>query len=108
VVWTDALTAADTYRAKAYKVEPVPNAPGEFFAYVAYDLDLFEPAAHLDAVGAATHRATSPGARSRRENRGVVPAGCQSARCMTRTNAVDPEHALDGIGARTYFVDALG
>ncbi len=37
VVWTDRLTAADTYRAKAYKVEPVPNSPGEFFAYVAYD-----------------------------------------------------------------------
>ena len=43
VVWTDRLTAADTYRAKAYKVEPVPNSPDQFFAYIAYDLDLFEP-----------------------------------------------------------------
>src|SRR5919206_3418886 len=43
VVWTDRLTACDRYRAKAYKVEPVPAAPGQYFAYIAYDLDLFEP-----------------------------------------------------------------
>jgi ribulose-bisphosphate carboxylase large chain len=43
VVWTDRLTAAERYRAKAYKVEPVPGAPGQYFAYIAYDLDLFEP-----------------------------------------------------------------
>ncbi len=43
VVWTDRLTACERYRAKAYKVEPVPGAPGQFFAYIAYDLDLFEP-----------------------------------------------------------------
>jgi ribulose-bisphosphate carboxylase large chain len=42
VVWTDRLTAADAYRAKAYSVEPVPNAPGQYFARIAYDLDLFE------------------------------------------------------------------
>src|SRR2546426_6800468 len=42
VVWTDRLTAADLYRAKAYRVDPVPNAPGQYFAYIAYDLDLFE------------------------------------------------------------------
>jgi len=42
VCWTDRLTAADKYRAKAYKIEPVPNAPGSYFAYIAYDLDLFE------------------------------------------------------------------
>ena len=28
VVWTDRLTACDRYRAKAYRVEPVPGAPG--------------------------------------------------------------------------------
>ncbi len=28
VVWTDRLTACDSYRAKAYKVEPVPEQPG--------------------------------------------------------------------------------
>src|SRR5262245_32882145 len=43
VVWTDRLTACDRYRAKAYKIEPAPNAPGQYFAYIAYDLDLFEP-----------------------------------------------------------------
>jgi ribulose-bisphosphate carboxylase large chain len=42
VVWTDRLTACDMYRAKCYRVEPVPNIPGQFFAYVAYDLSLFE------------------------------------------------------------------
>src|SRR6202789_4408257 len=43
VVWTDRLTACDSYRAKAYKVEPVPNNPGQYFAWVAYDIILFEP-----------------------------------------------------------------
>jgi len=43
VVWTDRLTACDKYRAKAYRVDPVPNAEGQYFAYIAYDLDLFEP-----------------------------------------------------------------
>src|SRR5215475_4353289 len=43
VVWTDRLTACDMYRAKAYKVQPVPGAPDQFFAFIAYDLDLFEP-----------------------------------------------------------------
>ncbi|MEE4015443.1 form I ribulose bisphosphate carboxylase large subunit [Roseibium sp. FZY0029] len=42
VVWTDRLTACDSYRAKAYRVEPVPNQEGQYFAYVAYDLILFE------------------------------------------------------------------
>jgi ribulose-bisphosphate carboxylase large chain len=43
VVWTDRLTACDQYRGKAYKVEPVPNNPGQYFCYVAYDHILFEP-----------------------------------------------------------------
>jgi ribulose-bisphosphate carboxylase large chain len=42
VVWTDRLTAADQYRGKAYRVDPVPGRPGEYFCYVAYDLILFE------------------------------------------------------------------
>ena len=48
VVWTDRLTACDLYRAKAYRVDPVPNTgPGtkteqQYFAYIAYDIDLFE------------------------------------------------------------------
>jgi ribulose-bisphosphate carboxylase large chain len=42
VVWTDRLTAAEMYRAKAYRVDPVPGSPDQYFAYIAYDLDLFE------------------------------------------------------------------
>src|SRR5438067_12669019 len=42
VVWTDRLTACESYRAKAFRVEPVPNGPGQFFAWVAYDIILFE------------------------------------------------------------------
>merc|ERR1712056_4091 len=42
VVWTDLLTACDMYRAKAYRCDPVPGLAGQFFTYIAYDLDLFE------------------------------------------------------------------
>ncbi|MFC9993715.1 form I ribulose bisphosphate carboxylase large subunit [Nocardia sp. NPDC127526] len=42
VVWTDRLTAHDRYQGKCYRVEEVPGRAGEYFAYVAYDLDLFE------------------------------------------------------------------
>jgi ribulose-bisphosphate carboxylase large chain len=40
--WTDRLTDCDYYRAKAYRVDPVPGEHGQYFAYIAYDLDLFE------------------------------------------------------------------
>ncbi len=43
VVWTDRLTNSDKYRAKAYKIEPVPGRDDQWFAWIAYDLDLFEP-----------------------------------------------------------------
>src|ERR671925_2310378 len=42
VVWTDRLTAHETYQAKAYDVSPVPGREGEYIAKIAYDLDLFE------------------------------------------------------------------
>ena len=48
-MWTDRLTACELYRAKAFRSDPVPNTgPGtkteqQYFAYIAYDLDLFEP-----------------------------------------------------------------
>ena len=42
VVWTDLLTACDRYRAKAYRVDPVPNTTDVFFAFIAYECDLFE------------------------------------------------------------------
>ena len=48
VVWTDRLTACEHYRAKAYRSELVPNTgegtdtEAQYFAYIAYDMDLFE------------------------------------------------------------------
>ena len=42
VVWTDRLTDYAHYQAKAYRLDPVPGIPGQYFAYIAYDLDLFE------------------------------------------------------------------
>ena len=42
VVWTDLLTACDVYRAKAFKVDTVPNAADQFFGFIAYECDLFE------------------------------------------------------------------
>ncbi len=42
VVWTDRLTAYENYQAKCYRVDPVPNADGQYIAWIAYDLDLFE------------------------------------------------------------------
>src|SRR5271168_4026747 len=43
VVWTDRLTASEKYRGKCFRVDPVPGAEGQYFCYIAYDLDLFEP-----------------------------------------------------------------
>ncbi|WP_293899281.1 form I ribulose bisphosphate carboxylase large subunit [Phenylobacterium sp.] len=42
VVWTDRLTDHSHYQAKAYRLEPAPGSPGQYFAYIAYDIDLFE------------------------------------------------------------------
>ncbi|GEM82005.1 form I ribulose bisphosphate carboxylase large subunit [Meiothermus hypogaeus] len=42
VVWTDRLTTLERYQAKAYRVEPVPGNPEQYFAWIAYDLALFE------------------------------------------------------------------
>src|SRR5512141_2888301 len=48
VVWTDRLTACERYRARAYRIEPVPGTgagtdrAAQWFAWIAYDLVLFE------------------------------------------------------------------
>ena len=42
VVWTNLLTVAYLYRAKAYRVARVPSSNEVYFAYIAYDIDLFE------------------------------------------------------------------
>ena len=42
IVWTDRLTDYKHYQARAYKVDPVNGTPGQYIAYIAYDIDLFE------------------------------------------------------------------
>ncbi len=42
VVWTDRLTAHETYQAKCYRVDAVPGAENQYIAYIAYHIDLFE------------------------------------------------------------------
>src|SRR5579875_3385331 len=42
VVWTDRLTTYQHYQAKCYRVAPVPRADNQYFAWIAYDIDLFE------------------------------------------------------------------
>lgn len=43
LVWTDRLTPHDEYRAKCYRVDPVPGTdPPQYIARIAYDPDLFE------------------------------------------------------------------
>ncbi|MGH8994248.1 MAG: form I ribulose bisphosphate carboxylase large subunit [Acidimicrobiia bacterium] len=42
VVWTDRLSAYEHYQAKCYRVDPVPGNEGQYIAYIAYDIDLFE------------------------------------------------------------------
>jgi ribulose-bisphosphate carboxylase large chain len=41
-VWTDRLTDLERYKAKCYRLEPVPGEQHQRIALVAYDLDLFE------------------------------------------------------------------
>src|SRR4030088_1830294 len=79
VVWTDRLTACDRYRAKAYKVDPVPGSPGQYFAYIAYDLDLFENGsiANLSASIIGNVFGFKPLKALRLEEMGVPPASWQ-------------------------------
>src|SRR5579862_7124787 len=42
VVWTDRLTDYGHYQGKCYRIDPVPGSAGQYIAYIAYDLDLFE------------------------------------------------------------------
>jgi ribulose-bisphosphate carboxylase large chain len=42
VVWTDRLTDSTKYQAKAYRIEHVPGREDQWFAWIAYDIDLFE------------------------------------------------------------------
>ncbi len=42
VVWSDLLTNLERYRARCYYLEPIPGQPDQYYAFVAYPLDLFE------------------------------------------------------------------
>ena len=42
VVWTDLLTACDRYRANVYRVDPVLYTTDQYFAYIAYECDVFD------------------------------------------------------------------
>jgi hypothetical protein len=41
-VWTDLLTDLDYYKGRAYRIEDVPGHEDQFYAFVAYPIDLFE------------------------------------------------------------------
>jgi len=41
-VWTDFLTDLEYYKGRAYRIDPVQDGSGAFFAFVAYPIDLFE------------------------------------------------------------------
>lgn len=41
-VWTDLLTDLDYYKGRAYRIEAVPGHPEQFYAFIAYPIDLFE------------------------------------------------------------------
>ena len=56
VVWTDRLTACDMLPRQGLPVEPVPNNPGQYFAWVAYDLSLFEEGLDHQHDGRLDHR----------------------------------------------------
>jgi len=84
VVWTDRLTACELYRAKAFKSELVPNTgPGtkneaQYFAYIAYDLDLFEPGsiANLTASRVLANTSTSVSGIRANTSNGAVMSNC--------------------------------
>lgn len=41
-VWSDRLVDLDRYKARCYRLEPVPGGDDQWMAYIAYPLDLFE------------------------------------------------------------------
>jgi len=41
-VWTDLLTDLEYYKGRCYRIDPVQDGSGAFFAFVAYPMDLFE------------------------------------------------------------------
>src|SRR5215212_11994013 len=53
-VWTDHLTTLERYQARAYALEKIPGRDDEYFAYVAYPLDLFEEGSVVSMAASIT------------------------------------------------------
>ncbi len=53
-VWTDHLTTLDRYKARVYDLEPVTGRDGEYLAFVAYPLDLFEEGSIVSIMASIT------------------------------------------------------
>jgi ribulose-bisphosphate carboxylase large chain len=53
-VWTDHLTTLERYKARVYDLEPVPGREGEYLAFVAYPLDLFEEGSVVSIMASIT------------------------------------------------------
>src|SRR5712691_4669583 len=53
-VWTDHLTTLERYKARVYDLEPVPGRDGEYLAFVAYPLDLFEEGSVVSIMASIT------------------------------------------------------
>lgn len=54
VVWTNRLTVCEKDCAKACRIDPVPAGSIEYFAYIAYDLDQFEPGSIANLTASIT------------------------------------------------------
>ena len=70
VVWTDRLTAAEKYRAKCYRVDPVPNSPGSYL-----------PISPM--ISTCSSQARSPISRPR--SSAMCSDSSRSRRCVLRT-----------------------
>jgi ribulose-bisphosphate carboxylase large chain len=53
-VWTDHLTNLERYKARAYAIEPVGGHDGQWIAYVAYPMDLFEEGSVVSMMASIT------------------------------------------------------
>jgi len=53
-VWTDQLTTLERYKARVYDLEPVAGRDGEYLAFVAYPLDLFEEGSVVSILASIT------------------------------------------------------
>lgn len=53
-VWTDHLTTLERYQARVYDLEPVSGREGEYLAFVAYPLDLFEEGSVVSIMASIT------------------------------------------------------